>query len=77
MGFSGTDAKYKLKEAEDEAETSTADTSKLSMKSHKGLPMHEDSSFGKEIVSYPCSNIIWTPVIKYNSERVGIVSVHK
>ncbi|GEM_PF-1550061 len=35
-------------EAEDEAEASTADVAKLSMKSHKGLPMDEGSSLAKK-----------------------------
>jgi len=52
-GISGANAKDNLKVAEDEAETSTADTSKLSMKYHKGLPMHEDSSLVKKSCHIP------------------------
>ncbi len=37
--ISVTKATGNLKKAEDEAEASTANTSKLSMKSHKGLPV--------------------------------------
>jgi len=42
-----------LKEAEDEAEASTADIAKLNMKSHKGLPMHEGSSWAKKSCHIP------------------------
>jgi len=38
--ISGAKATGNLKDAEAEAEASTANTSKLSMKSVKGLPMH-------------------------------------
>jgi len=37
--ISGAKATGSCKDAEDEVEASTADTSKLSMKSHKGLHM--------------------------------------
>ncbi len=40
------------KEAEDEAEASTADTLKLSIKSHKGLPMDEGSSLAKNRILF-------------------------
>jgi len=43
----------RVKEAEDEAEAPTADIAKLSMKSHKGLPMDEGSSLAKKLSHIP------------------------
>jgi len=51
--ISGTKATDNLKEAKDEAEASSANTSKLSMKSHKGLPMHKGSSLAKKSCHIP------------------------
>jgi len=52
--ISGAKAAGNLKEAENEAEASTADTPKLSMKSPKAYP----STKIVLCVSYPCLNII-------------------
>jgi len=51
--ISGAKATGNLKEAEDQAEASSANTSKLSIKSHKGLPMHEGSSLAKKSCHIP------------------------
>ena len=51
--ISGAKATGTLKVAEEEAEAPTADTPKLSMKSHKGLHMHEGNSWAKKSCLIP------------------------
>jgi len=51
--ISGAKAAGNLKEAEDEPEVSTGQYFKTNMKSHKGLPMREDSSLAKKSCHIP------------------------